>query len=274
MKIVNYLKLPIAFGAAFLAVSVNAQTTVFSDDMSGTFATYWTSQSTTTGSASFSSGVLLLDNNAAAGQTWAYSALSNLTAPFNARLDLNPGAVTWAFNMRTLTTNPSNTNRLAFVLVASSTNFSTASGYAVRVGGDSPSTDPLELVYFTGGVNGTVTTIASGASLSSNQYASVRVVLNPSTSAWTLYGETGTSWTSPTAVSTLLGSGTNSTGTSITMSAFGAWSLHTTGASQDRTFDNFTITAVPEPSTYAAIAGVLALGGVMWHRRRKARSQV
>ncbi len=29
--------------------------------------------------------------------------------------------------------------------------------------------------------------------------------------------------------------------------------------------------AIPEPSTYAAIVGVLALGGVMWQRRRKAK---
>jgi hypothetical protein len=34
--------------------------------------------------------------------------------------------------------------------------------------------------------------------------------------------------------------------------------------------DNFSLTAVPEPSTYAAIAGVLALGLAFWHRRRKA----
>jgi len=32
-----------------------------------------------------------------------------------------------------------------------------------------------------------------------------------------------------------------------------------------------SLTAIPEPSTYAAIVGVLALGGVMWQRRRKAK---
>lgn len=34
-------------------------------------------------------------------------------------------------------------------------------------------------------------------------------------------------------------------------------------------FDNFVITAIPEPSTYAALAGLAALIGVMVHRRRQ-----
>lgn len=34
--------------------------------------------------------------------------------------------------------------------------------------------------------------------------------------------------------------------------------------------DNFTVSTVPEPSTYAAMVGLLALGAVMWRRRRRA----
>lgn len=33
-------------------------------------------------------------------------------------------------------------------------------------------------------------------------------------------------------------------------------------------YDNFTVTAIPEPSTYAALFGLLALGLVAWRRRR------
>lgn len=36
--------------------------------------------------------------------------------------------------------------------------------------------------------------------------------------------------------------------------------------------DNFSVSAVPEPSTYAAIAGVMALGVAAWRRRRAAKS--
>lgn len=34
---------------------------------------------------------------------------------------------------------------------------------------------------------------------------------------------------------------------------------------------NGTVSAIPEPSTYAALAGLLALGGVLWQRRRQAK---
>lgn len=34
--------------------------------------------------------------------------------------------------------------------------------------------------------------------------------------------------------------------------------------------DNFSVAAIPEPSTYAALAGLGALGLAVWHRRRKA----
>lgn len=36
------------------------------------------------------------------------------------------------------------------------------------------------------------------------------------------------------------------------------------------TFDNFSVSAVPEPSTYAAIAGVAVLGLAFWRKRQKA----
>jgi hypothetical protein len=34
------------------------------------------------------------------------------------------------------------------------------------------------------------------------------------------------------------------------------------------TLDNVTVTAVPEPSTYALLAGFMTLGLILWRRRR------
>src|SRR5688572_28236574 len=79
---------------------LTAQTTVFSDTMGGTFSTNWTSSSTVTGTASFSSGVLLLDNAGVSGQTWAYTATSSFASPYNTTLSSNSSTVTWSFNMR------------------------------------------------------------------------------------------------------------------------------------------------------------------------------
>jgi hypothetical protein len=264
----------LCFASLFCALIAEGQSTVFSDSMGGTFSTNWTSATTGTGVASFSAGTLLIDNSSASGQTYAYTTTSSFASPYSATLASTTGTVEWSFNMRTQTTDPSASNRMAVVLAASSSNFTSASGYAVRVGGNLPSTDPLELIYFTGGVNGTITTIATGASLTANQYADVRVTYAPNTNTWSLFGTTGSAWGTPSVVSTSLGSGTNSTGTGTSLTYMGFWSLHTTAATQDRSFDNLSISvsAIPEPSTYAAIFGSLALAGTIWHRRRQRKA--
>lgn len=51
--------------------------------------------------------------------------------------------------------------------------------------------------------------------------------------------------------------------------ATGGWGFISSALGVNGLAINGTVTAIPEPSTYAALAGVLALGGVMWHRRRQ-----
>ena len=253
------------------ALSLSGQI-VFQDDMSGTFSSNWASASTNVGVGSFSSGQLLLDNGGDSGQTYAFTQTSSFGGGYNTTLASNSGEVTWSFNMGTLSAGPSNSNRLAFVIAADSSDFTSAEGYAVRVGGNSPSVDPLELIHFSGGVNGTIVEIASGGSMTdtSSDFANVRVTYNPSGNSWTLFGSTVSSsgsWSDPTGESTLLGSGTNSSVTATGLGFMGVWSLHTTAASQDRVFDNITVSAVPEPSTYAALTGIVILGFAAYRRR-------
>jgi len=101
------------------------------------------------------------------------------------------------------------------------------------------------------------------------------------------YSTNGSTWTSITGTTSTFSTGassytfasptTNSKSIALTSLNIGVgssvylrWDFNTTGSSsQGLGLDNVSVSAVPEPSTYAAIAGVLALGGVMWHRRRQ-----
>ena len=56
--------------------------------------------------------------------------------------------------------------------------------------------------------------------------------------------------------------------TTYAFDAFAIYSVTTDGSSF--AIDNVTITAVPEPSTYAACAGAAVLGLAFWRRRRAA----
>jgi len=52
--------------------------------------------------------------------------------------------------------------------------------------------------------------------------------------------------------------------------AFDAFALYAVGGTSNFAIDNVTLTAVPEPSTYAACAGAAVLGLAFWRRRRAA----
>lgn len=92
-----------------------------------------------------------------------------------------------------------------------------------------------------------------------------------SLSSYSLSGSaTGTSGTATvTPVSVTLSSLSISNGSSFGL----RWvTTDLSGTDNNLAIDNFSMTAtsaVPEPSTYAALAGACALGGVMWHRRRQ-----
>ena len=111
--------------------------------------------------------------------------------PFSQNLHANSGPLSWVFNMQQIRPNPSGfasgNYGAAFILGATSSTIPTANGYAVLVG-NSGAPDPIRLVRFTGGLNGTTVVIAQdGAQDAGFNYWSVRVAYDPSGDQWSLY---------------------------------------------------------------------------------------
>ena len=121
-----------------------------------------------------------------------------------------------------------------------------------------------------------------------------RYRINTAAASVTFFTSTnGSTWTAQTAGN----SGAFTTGTSaynftsgtvisrsVTLTGLGLtngssfylrWNFDTSGSnSQGLGLDNVSLTAsaIPEPSTYAAIFGTLALVGTVWHRRRQRKA--
>ncbi len=285
--------LPVLAAASLATVASFGQTTVFSDNFDRATLAGGTYTYTTTaggdGGASVASNILVLTNDSSgtantAGRTYVTVPLASFSAPFASTLSANAGVVTWSFNMRTSRTSMSgfdNTNYgIAFVLAGTSSDFTAGNGYAIAIGnGSTP--DPLRLVRYTGGVdaNANLTNIITGiapvADIASAQYLSVSVSYDPTNNTWSMSARNdgAASFVDPATGSlTSIGSVVDSTYTGSAMTSMGfLWAYSTT--TNTASFDNVTVTAVsavPEPSTYAALAGALALVGVMVHRRRAA----
>lgn len=105
-------------------------------------------------------------------------------------------------------------------------------------------------------------TFSSAVTLSANQTYMLVIGYSPVTGTSTTIGTTAFANESGTGVTPLTGLFRDSTGTVGTMDG----AVNTTLSLAYSLVG--TATAVPEPGTYAAIAGVLALGAVVWRRRR------
>ena len=129
---------------------------------------------------------------------------------------------------------------------------------------------------------------SSGLTVSSISLDLMMLSVQTRSTTWTIDYGIGSSPTSFTSLGTWSDPGTFGT-TSITLTSglaglsdqsnvqFRIVALNAstnTGSRDSIGLDNFTMaysaSAIPEPSTYAAIIGALALGGAAWHRRRRA----
>lgn len=187
---------------------------------------------------------------------------SDFPAPYNTTLS-NGGIITWSFNMRQIRTDPGGFNSgsygVGFILAGqTATNNTTGNGYAVVLGTNASSTDPIRLVRYVTGLddNADLTDIlvsnTSGLTDFGNNYLSIKVTYNPCAGGvWELFvrNDGGTSFMDPLS-GTLVSQGTATdnthTGTALNMMA--AYWQGSTGGNQPAFFNNVTVAVTEKPS--------------------------
>ncbi len=260
--------------------ALGGQTTVFADDFSANLDANWTTSGQIGTSGFYVSRAgddwgarrnlapeqLELTNDAgatanAAGWVFAHTPTSGFSGPYNPALDQINGTITWYVNLRQSRTDPagfgSGNYGLAFILAGSSTTaYNSGSGYAIALG-QSGSTDPLRLVKYSAGINSLTNLIASntsGLTDFGNEYLSVKVTYDPSSSTWEVFlRNDGASVFSDPQSGTLVSQGTvvDNTYTSDALGYLGAYWQGSTAANQTAFFDNITVLVTPNISVYA-----------------------
>ncbi|UAY50709.1 hypothetical protein [Ferruginibacter albus] len=201
------------------------------------------------------------------------SNINQYQSPFNTKLALNTGTITWTFNMSALkSSNVSATwagnNNQATVLCSDATfSVSAGNGYALILGGATNKT--VQLVRFTNGLGGTLTSIGSFTTTNSmTNFFSFKVVFTPDGSGsgtWTVnYADNGSSaFANPTlaATTTSIANTAEPVGTSYlntTMTSFGYAMSHSNSSGYGCIWDNLkaVVSGVSSCTTPAAfVAG-------------------
>jgi len=203
------------------------------------------------------------------GKVYSYSPYNLITGTSANKLKLMGGKLTWQFNILTRKSTAldgfgSGQNAGAVILAATSSDFTTANGYAV-IYIKGTTNNSVKLVRFAGGIaDANFTVIASSADLftaDAREWQSVKVEYNPINDEWALYARNDASVVDygNGDLSTLISqAGTNTinnTYTNVDMTHFGFYFNHTgassaTAASSIR-IDNFSIGMGPSTSTQA-----------------------
>lgn len=252
---------------------VSAQTLVYSNDFSANNnSTYVTAGAI--GSSGYSvtrsgadwggrifNGYLDLTNDLGAtgnASGWVIASISNTSfiSPFTNTLSSNPGLVSWNFNMRQSRPDPagfaSGAYGVAFIIAGTSNTSATAgTGYAIVLG-QSGTTDPIRLVRYSGGLQGTITNMitsnTTGLTDFGANYLSIRVNYTPATNTWELFlrNDGATAFAMPNSgTMTSQGTVTNNTYTSTSLPLMGGYWQGSTAAGEVAFFDQITIYVSP-----------------------------
>jgi trimeric autotransporter adhesin len=275
-----------AYFVMITSTSAWGQTIVFQDDFSTNTSITYTTAGAINGSAfnvtrsgtdwgarrNTSPAQMELTNDASAagnanGWVFASTATGSFSSPYNTTLSSNPGQVTWTFNMRQIRTDPAGFNTtssygLAFILGTTSTTASNnGNGYAVVLGGGS-ATDPIRLVRFTIGLQGTINDIISsntpGLTDFGTDYLSIKVTYNPSNNQWELFlrNDGATAFADP-STGTLVsqGTATDTTYTNTPLTALGGYWQGSTASDQPAFFDNIRVAVMSSTAASVSVGG-------------------
>ena len=182
------------------------------------------------------------------GRDFAYLDMSTVT-DYPLILNTTTDDMTWAINMRQTRDNPSgfdnNYNGIAFILGKTTSDITTGNGYAVVLGNEG-TTDPIRLAIFSNGINlnSKFTDIISSGDYG-NEYLSIKVKYSSAGDNWSLFVESGASnfpQSDPRNTSTLVGTASNSTYTSVSLMYVGCLWNHSSGGSNYAYFDDIYLT--------------------------------
>lgn len=284
---ISLFKIQLLLGLA-LSLSVgwnaHAQTTVFTDNFSSNQnATYTTSGIVASSSWSAlrsgtdfgarrntSTAQLELSNDIsgtanANGWTLASTSMSSFASAYNTTLGNNTADITWTFNMRQSQADPGGFTTgvygVAYILAGQgTTDNNSGNGYAVVLG-QTGTTDPIRLVRYAGGLQGTMTNLitsnTTGLTDFGADYLSIKVTYNPSNDQWELFlRNDGVAAFADPAAGSLVSQGTvvNTTYVATALTLMGGWWQGGTAATQAGFFDNTKVTVAPVLS--AAPAGL------------------
>ncbi|MBP6432832.1 MAG: hypothetical protein KA319_13790, partial [Ferruginibacter sp.] len=200
------------------------------------------------------------------GWVFANTSTAVFSSPYSTTLNVNVSTVSWTFNMRQIRTDPAGfgvgSYGVAFILAGSSNDGAVGSGgYAVALG-QSGGTDPIRLIKYNNGLQGTTANIITSNTIGLTDfgadYLSIKVTYVPSTDTWELFvrNDGTTAFADPTVgVLTSQGTAIDNTFTGSVLGFMGGYWQGATALNQTAFFDNINVSIA---STNSANSDIIA----------------